>query len=204
MLDDKWLKRFVWVLAGIIFSISVGAMWTSNTWNLNCFLMLDRSMILGRRKGKFFPVYEDENNADEVILKENIPIIGEFKYPWNYLVVEDAISSGEEMLWTVELRKEGAMVEQQVLHVQDGINVWQLQNNQFDQLTIYIQDADVEFKILKMQLCERAPQYDMKMLVVRSAVLFLLWGAAGVFIKRPEYWENRLVSASLAVAENLL
>ena len=37
MLDDKWLKRFVWVLAGIIFSISVGAMWTSNTWNLNCF-----------------------------------------------------------------------------------------------------------------------------------------------------------------------
>ena len=37
MLDDKGLKRFVWVLAGIIFSISVGAMWTSNTWNLNCF-----------------------------------------------------------------------------------------------------------------------------------------------------------------------
>lgn len=185
MLDDKWLKRFVWVLAGIIFSISVGAMWTSNTWNLNCFFDVGQIYdFWGVERENFFPVYEDENNADEVILKENVPIIGEFKYPWNYLVVEDAISSGEEMLWTVELRKEGAMVEQQVLHVQDGINVWQLQNNQFDQLTIYIQDADVEFKILKMQLCERAPQYDMKMLVVRSAVLFLLWGAAGVFIKK--------------------
>lgn len=182
MINDRWLKRYVWLLAGIIFSISIGAMWTSNTWNLNCFFDVGQIYdFWDSEKENFIQVCDDEN---EVVLKGNFILVDDIKYPWNFLVVEDVISSGEEMIGNIELLRDGELLEQQEIHIQDGINVWQLQNNQFDQLKIYIQDTDAEFKILKMQLCEQAPQYDMEMLVVRSVILFFLWGAAGVLIKK--------------------
>lgn len=190
MLKKRYTRCFAWALAGIIFSFSIGTMWTSGTWNLNCFFDVGQvyDFIDVEKSSCWYDAIPGENgwvpsnrNEDGWVLGAEDGVIGFLnltngaKGCWRYILMEVRNDIPNGMLSTIKTIKDGQIMSEQEVVVKNGVNVWHLGDNQFDKIQIEVHEQDVSFRVLNIQLWEQEPVYDVVMLLIRSIISLTMW-----------------------------
>lgn len=177
----------LWLCAGIIFSLSVSAMWVSGKWNPDCF------WDVGQVYDCWYPekntdwkgtvVDEDGNFQITADIAHHSVNVGNPECEWKYLLVDIENMSSENMVWNIKLTDNGSVISEQDMVLYGGVNCFELEQVGVEGLIIGISGHNGNsFSISKMQLYERFPDYSLKTLAVRAAVIFLLWMCAAILI----------------------
>lgn len=191
MADDKRKKGFfsimLWLCAGIIFSLSVSAMWVSGKWNPDCFWDVGQvydcwypEKVLGWGGTSF----DGESNIRiEKEEAQKVIDIGKSDCQWRYLLVELKNIYPEEVLWNVKFFLDDQVVSEQEMQLYHGVNCFELNASGFDKIFITIESQiGSGFSISKMQLYEQAPFYNFKDFAFKTALLFAAWCCAVLLI----------------------
>ncbi len=174
----KKVSILIWFCIGWMIALSVSAMWVCGTWNLDKFLDVGEVYdFMEREYGLYWnPQFEQR---EELLIKNfeesterTIQINGK-QGEWKWLYIEIASMNQPEMVWKVLLYQESNLVQEETITLTQGGNAMLLAQSRFDQCYISLEgQKGLAFRINKMQLYERFPEFSLRIIVFRAILVF--------------------------------